>query len=182
MNNMFEPEALDPLIQSLRNLPPAPHALSRERLLFEAGRAAGTSQQKNLWKKLAMTLGATTAGLLAVMGLWISNNPRNAPETSPYPMNHLYSDVASSSGNKTVQGIKPPAQAGDDQLPEVRDFSAQALAAIKQRQSLARFGEGALPDSAPAREIAMPDRPASSLDTPEKFLQGVLAIPAGPKK
>jgi hypothetical protein len=55
---------LDPTAKALRELPPAPHGLNRERLLFEAGRAAARNPLVGLWK-FATGLFAASTLLLA---------------------------------------------------------------------------------------------------------------------
>jgi hypothetical protein len=57
---------IDPLAAALHSLTPAPVALNRDRLLFEAGRAAG-SRTVRRWRSVAVGGGFAALGLAIVL-------------------------------------------------------------------------------------------------------------------
>ncbi len=128
----------DPLTQALRNLPPAPHGLSRERLLFEAGRTAGRSQFVWVWKAMTGVFGFAT--LVLVIALTDHTGDRR-------------NDIASVSKNSTpaptaiVQPTSTPIPPDlDSFVIHIEELTTEAIAAAQTRRNILEIGIDGLPE------------------------------------
>lgn len=131
---MSEPTAFDPLAQALKNLPPAPHALSRERLLFEAGRASARSPFDWLWKGCTGVFGASTAVLAAFLA-FPQVNERGGPLLANNPPPTQAAVVAPLVVDSPAYFVSTP----------VAEIDRDSLAVIRRRQDILAGGE--LPES-----------------------------------
>jgi hypothetical protein len=149
----LDPE-LAALSAALGALPPAPPALDRDRLFFEAGRRAARPRPW-AWPLAACTFAALSAGL----------SVRLAVPPEPAPEVRVIYVSAPTSGADAPDTPSPPAPARADLLAfEPRTADAPYL---RLRDQVARFGADALPRS-----------PAAA-PTPHAPIERMLGLPFG---
>ena len=185
--NALNPHAeLAPLERALRELDPAPPGVSRERLLFEAGRASVAAPQRWLWPAVAGGFALLACGFGATLAFrgpavefvykdrvveryvqvptpvepYAKPNP-SQPEESPAP---------------TFERLTI-ARATDEREP---DADARRMAQV--RRDVLRWGVELLPEARPTSPPAPPTATARDPELREwmKTTPGLFASPFGP--
>ena len=154
----------DPLIQALRNLPPAPHALSRERLLFEAGRASARPRFEWLWKTTTAVLACST---LVLTGFAV--DPPHAPRGVEIVRQFAPAPVVA---DRPVDGER------DAVAVEVPAVGEEMLIAVHIRREILEGGIDSMPEDRRADDLPGPQRERGIADLTDGLpLDGVFAFP-----
>ncbi len=150
-----DPE-LAALLHALRDMAPASGNLSRDRLLFEAGRASMRSAQRWVWPAAAAgfaLLSVVFAGVLASEEPRVLVVERDVPvhvqaSSPPPPVRHEAPAPRLDIEPSPAQAPAALAQARDD------DHAADARRMAALRRDVLRWGADMLPEPRPARNAA----------------------------
>jgi hypothetical protein len=185
--NAVNPHAeLAPLERALRELDPAPPGVSRERLLFEAGRASVVPPQRWLWQVvaggfavLACGFGATLAFRGPAVEFVYKDRVVERYVQAPAPF-----EQPTQPGRVEPEPSPAPslersaiARATEDREP---DADARRMAQV--RRDVLRWGVELLPEARPASPPAPPTATARDPELREwmKLTPGLFASPFGP--
>ena len=166
---------LAPFADALRRLAPQPPHLSRDALLFEAGKAAIAPKFSPwVWPSVAGSFAALSLVLAAFL---IAPSSRAAPEIQyvyvpqPAPPEPPLADPGSQPDPAVVVKAEPNNEA------------AETTRLLRQRRDVLRWGVDMLPESKPAAKGPSPDMTARELTRWLNLPPGTFALPAAqPKK
>lgn len=156
INDMNPSPDLAALAESLRSLDPASTTISRDRLLFEAGRAAATPRLGWLWQ------GGTVAfaGLSLVLAMFVAFP--SAPAQVIVERERII-EVRAPAAPKSVEPPSANSQSrGEvvehDSKPASNDqrFSPESVRMFHVREDVLRFGPEMLPDPQPVEKTVSP--------------------------
>jgi hypothetical protein len=164
---------LSPFADALKRLAPQPPHLSRDALLFEAGKAAGTSRLKWAWPGTA----AVFAGVSFVLAAFLMS-----PDSSrtQYVERVVYVERAAAERDAPARTAEKPAlpkksKANDESLDEAKAYQV--------RRDVLRWGIEMLPEPKPAAKGPSQDAVASEVRHWLNLPPGTFALPpTQPKK
>ena len=167
---------LAPFADALKRLAPQPPELSRDALLFEAGKAAAQPRAFPwLWQT---TTGVFAASSFVLGAFLISPDARVAPGDSPPNIVYRYPEPdrpPMPEAEPTVPKTKPKAKVSEE--------FAETARLLKQRRDVLRWGVDMLPESKPAAAGPSPDVAAREVNHWLDLPPGTFASPAAqPKK
>jgi hypothetical protein len=166
---------LAPFADALKRLAPQPAHLSRDALLFEAGKAAASSRLPP-WAWPAAT--AVFAGLSLVLAAFLVSP---SDPVDRYVDRVVYVPQPGAGQPKTPDSIEPP-QAPKTESPRSTE-DMEKMRMLQVRRDVLRWGVDMLPDSKSAKAGPSQDVAAAQLRHWLNLPQGTYAYPAvQPKK
>lgn len=156
-NEMNSPSELTPLAEGLKALVPAPTTLSRDRLLFEAGRAAAAPRLAWLWPACTFGFAVATA-LLAVFVVW-SDRP---PQTVVVERERIVEVRVGVPVEKPIE--LSPAPRLHEVTHEDEGISAETVKMYQVRRDVLQWGVAMLPGTKPARKVSLSSQNAGDLE------------------
>jgi hypothetical protein len=142
--------------KALGGLTPRPPALDRDRLLYEAGRSAGSVSDRRIWQVFAGLFAAVSAGL----GVRLATVPPRVEFVYVSPSHPAREGEAPAepAGSLARQEPRPPASPGDE--PTLIGY-------LRLRDQVVRFGTDVLQSG------------SAGAAAPEPPLESLLGLPAG---
>jgi hypothetical protein len=154
---------LAPFADALKRLAPQPAHLSRDALLFEAGKAAGAPRVPAwVWPTAAGFFACTTLVLAAFLAAPGESTIPGGPPVANVPPDRLAAPDARGmidDGNP----IEPPAPATKPKKAKPDDDSSDQARMLQVRRDVLRWGVDMLPEPKPAASGPSPDVVASQL-------------------
>jgi hypothetical protein len=164
---------LAPFADALRRLAPQPAHLSRDALLFEAGKAAATRLPAWVWPSVAGGFAALSVVLAAFL---MSADPPAAPE-----VRYVYG--APSPPMPEADAVPKPEPAAKPRPLKSSEDLSETARLLRQRQDVLRWGIDMLPESKPAAKGPSADMTAREVTHWLGLPPGTFAVnPALPKK
>ena len=165
---------LAPFADALRRLAPQPAHLSRDALLFEAGKAAaGPSLAPWVWPSIAGSFAALSFVLAAFL---IAPDAQPAPEV-------VYVSPPPSPPAPAADPIPFPEPVKKPKPPPVSEDRTETARLLRQKQDVLRWGLDMLPESKPAGKGPSADVAAREVTHWLQLPPGTFAVnPAQPKK
>ena len=148
-------EGLTPLEESLARLVPAQGGLSRDHVLFEAGRAS--ARPGRAWPLLA----AGSALAAAVLGVLLLTRP------GPQVIEHTIIVRVPESAPSPAPEKPPAVTRGEQAEPQSPAFALGQSDHLRRRQEVLRWGVDVLPTAPPRSPLAAPLSPGSLRQFPE---------------
>ncbi len=148
------PEELKAFESRLAGVRPAAAGIDRDRMLFEAGRAAGLSGAKRArWVWGAGTFGGWAAAACVALVLW-----PHAPKATPGNSSEARGPGGDVGAPQNVQAVENAPRAGDSVLAGLlSNFLPQPSPALRERNLILSRGADALPDLPPSTGIPAAD-------------------------
>jgi hypothetical protein len=152
---------LAPFADALKRLAPQPAHLSRDALLFEAGKAAGAPRVPGwLWPTVAGFFGCTTLVLAAFLAAPGEATIPNGPPVAQFPPDR---SPTLDAGGMIDDPIEPPTPAAKPKKAKPDDDSSDQARMLQVKRDVLRWGVDMLPEPKPAASGPSPDVVASEL-------------------
>jgi hypothetical protein len=164
---------LAPFADALRRLAPQPAHLSRDALLFEAGKAAAAPKMAGwVWPSVAGSFAALSAVLAAFL---VTPDSRAGPEIQ-YQYVYVAQPVPAANRDPVPEPVAKPKPPRSEDLTETARL-------LRQRRDVLRWGVDMLPESKPAARGPSADVAARELTHWLSLPPGTFALRAAqPKK